>query len=63
MDDPHGLASAANRLLTEPGLRERLGRQARQRAREEFADDLMARRSLAFYRDVLAEAPAALRVV
>jgi rhamnosyl/mannosyltransferase len=53
VDDPDALARAANRLLTEPGLRERLSLNARERARQEFADGLMARRSLEVYRRVL----------
>jgi rhamnosyl/mannosyltransferase len=56
VDDPPALAAAACRLLNEPGLRERLGRQARERARDEFDHDHMARRSLDAYRRAVAEA-------
>jgi rhamnosyl/mannosyltransferase len=55
VDDPDALARAANRLLTEPGLHQRLSRNARGRARAEFDDGLMARRSLALYRRVLSD--------
>ena len=49
VDDPPALARAANRLLTEPGLRERLAAGARARACREFDHLLMARRSLELY--------------
>jgi glycosyltransferase involved in cell wall biosynthesis len=52
-NDPAGLAAAANRLLHEPGLRERLALNARERARLEFDQALMARRSLEIYGRVL----------
>jgi rhamnosyl/mannosyltransferase len=55
MNDWAALAAAANRLLTEPGLRERLAAGARKRARQEFDDRIMAERSLAIYRNVLAK--------
>jgi len=54
MNDWAALAEAANRLLTEPGLRERLAAAALKRARQEFDDRIMAERSLAIYRNVLA---------
>jgi rhamnosyl/mannosyltransferase len=54
MDDPAALAEAANRLITEPGLRDRLAEAGRRRAREEFDHRVMARRSLDIYREVLA---------
>ncbi len=57
VNDPAALAGAARRLLSERGLRDRLGRQARVRAQEEFADDLMGRRSLDLYHRVLALQP------
>lgn len=57
VDDPVALADAANRLLTEPGLRDRLGAAARQRAIREFDHRVMASRSLAIYERVLAEHP------
>jgi glycosyltransferase involved in cell wall biosynthesis len=67
VDDPVALADAANRLLTEPGLRDRLGAAARGRAIREFDHRVMAERSLAIYRRVLAdrqtEEPAARRVL
>jgi rhamnosyl/mannosyltransferase len=47
-DDPKALAAAARRLL-EPGLRERLARGARARARAVFDHRDMARRTLALY--------------
>ena len=50
VDDAAALARAANRLLTEPGLRERLAAGARERAVREFDHRLMARRSLDLYR-------------
>ncbi len=60
VNDPIALASAAARLMDEPGLRERLGAAARERATREFDHRIMARRSLALYRDVLtAPGPAA----
>ena len=52
VDDPAALARAANRLLTEPGLRERLAAGARERACREFDHRLMAWRSLELYRAV-----------
>jgi rhamnosyl/mannosyltransferase len=52
-NDPAGLAAAAARLLREPGLRERLVANAPKRARLEFDQSLMARRSLEFYRRAL----------
>jgi glycosyltransferase involved in cell wall biosynthesis len=57
-DDPAALAAAARRILSEPGLRARLGASGRQRARLEFDKDVMADRTLAIYREVLAGAPA-----
>jgi rhamnosyl/mannosyltransferase len=53
VNDPEALASAANRLLTEPGLREKLTAAARRRAAEEFDHRVMAERSLAVYGSVL----------
>jgi rhamnosyl/mannosyltransferase len=52
-DDPLALAAAAQRLLTEPGLRSRLAAAARRRAALEFDHRVMAERSIAIYRDVL----------
>jgi glycosyltransferase involved in cell wall biosynthesis len=56
VNDPVALADAANRLLTEPGLRDRLAAGARARAIREFDHRTMAQRSLAIYRGVLAGA-------
>ena len=53
VDDPVALAAAANRLIAEPGLRERLGAAARERAVREFDHRVMAGRSLDVYRRVL----------
>jgi rhamnosyl/mannosyltransferase len=53
VDDPSALAHAANRLLTEGGLRQRLSHNARERACRDFDHHLMAKRSLAFYHDAL----------
>ena len=53
VDDPAALADAANRLLAEPGLRDRLAAAARQRAAREFDHRVMAARSLEIYRRVL----------
>jgi glycosyltransferase involved in cell wall biosynthesis len=47
--DHEALAAASRRLLDEPGLRERLGARAVERARTEFDDGAMARRSLELY--------------
>lgn len=54
VNDPAALAAAARRLLTEPGLRDRLTTAARRRAIELFDHRVMAERSLEIYRDVLA---------
>jgi rhamnosyl/mannosyltransferase len=51
VNDPHELGAAAKRLLTEPGLRERLGRAGRVRAAE-FGHQLLSERSLSIYREV-----------
>jgi rhamnosyl/mannosyltransferase len=59
VDDPIALALAAQRLLTEPGLRDRLAAAARERAIREFDHRTMAERSLAIYRRILAGEPAA----
>jgi rhamnosyl/mannosyltransferase len=56
VDDHAALARAANRLLDEPGLRERLGAAGRERAVREFDHRLMARRSLELYDQVLSPA-------
>lgn len=59
VDDPVALAAAANRLLTEPGLRDRLAAAARRRAVQEFDQRVMAERSLSIYRHVLTGVPVA----
>jgi glycosyltransferase involved in cell wall biosynthesis len=51
--DAVALAKAAQRLLDEPGLAERLGRGAKARALAEFRHDVMAERSLALYAEAL----------
>jgi glycosyltransferase involved in cell wall biosynthesis len=48
------LASAINRLLDDPGLREKYGAAAAQRAREEFSIETMVDRTLELYREVIA---------
>ena len=53
VDDPGALSAAALRLLNEAGLRERLARQAKDRACREFDQHTMAARSLNIYRRVL----------
>ncbi len=55
VDDPVALADAANRLLTEPDLHDRLADGARRRAALDFDHRLMAERSLDLYRQVLGE--------
>jgi rhamnosyl/mannosyltransferase len=53
VNDPAGLASAANRLLAETDLRNRLSMQARRRAVSEFSDERMARQTIDLYERVL----------
>ena len=53
INDPVAFAAAAKRLLDEPGLRDRLGRAARERAVREFDHRVMARRSVEAYDRVL----------
>jgi len=53
LNQPAALAAAAQRLLKEPRLRTRLTAAARRRAEQEFSREVMARRSLEIYRDVL----------
>lgn len=50
VNDPVGFAAAANRLLAEPGLRDRLSAAGRERAAAEFDHRVMAARSLDIYR-------------
>lgn len=52
--DPRALAAAARVLAREPALRERFAENARRRVRAEFDHRIMARRSLALYREVAA---------
>jgi glycosyltransferase involved in cell wall biosynthesis len=53
VNDPAAFAAAAQRLLAEPGLRERLAANARTRACQEFDHHLMAERSIEIYRQAL----------
>jgi glycosyltransferase involved in cell wall biosynthesis len=53
VDDPVALADAAARLMSEPGLRDRLAAAGRGRASREFDHRVMAGRSLDVYRRVL----------
>jgi len=53
LNDAAALAAAAQRLLGDPRLRTRLTAAARRRAEQEFSRDVMARRSLEVYREVL----------
>src|SRR5262249_39113079 len=50
---PAAFAAAARRIVTEPGLRERLTAAARRRAVAEFDHQVMAERSLAIYRALI----------
>ena len=54
VDDPIALAKAAQRLLDEPGLRDRLAAGGKARASREFDHRVMAERSMGLYRRVLA---------
>jgi rhamnosyl/mannosyltransferase len=56
VDDPAAFATAARRLLEEPGLRDRLAAGARDRAIAEFQCEAMGRRSVALYSATLAPA-------
>lgn len=56
--DPPALAAALNALLDDPARRAAMGAAGRQRVREEFSAELMARRTLEVYRQV---APGAAR--
>jgi len=51
--DPDALAAALRRLSLDDDFRERLGRQARERALREFTLEAMARGTLRVYRNVL----------
>ncbi len=54
--DPAALAAALSALLDDPARCAAMGAAARQRVREEFSDELMARRTLEVYREVVANA-------
>ena len=56
--DPTALAAALNALLDDPARRAAMGAAGRQRVREEFSAELMARRTLEVYREI---APGAAR--
>lgn len=53
--NPAALAAALNTLLDDPARRAMMGAAARQRVREEFSAELMARRTLEVYREVVAD--------
>jgi rhamnosyl/mannosyltransferase len=53
VDNPHAFATAAQRLLNEPGLRDRLAAAAPVRARKEFDHRVMGERSLDLYERAL----------
>ncbi len=57
INDPLAFANAAQRLLNEPGLRDRLSEGARRRASAEFDHRVMAQRSLDLYDEVLTDEP------
>lgn len=52
-EDSTALATAINRLLADPELRQRLGHNARQRAQQEFSATIMIERLVQFYREAL----------
>jgi len=51
-DHADGLAEALGRLMADAALRERLGAEGRRRVIAEYADDAIARKTLAFWRTV-----------
>ena len=53
-DHAEGLAEALGRLMADAELRERLGAEGRRRVIAEYADDAIARKTLAFWREVRA---------
>lgn len=53
--DADGLARAINALLADPELRRRMGEAGKVRARQEFAPELMVRRTVELYEEVLDE--------
>lgn len=58
IEDADALAAAANRLLDEPGLSDRLGAQGRERALREFDHRVMSRRVVEVYEAALGRASA-----
>ncbi|HWE40751.1 MAG TPA: glycosyltransferase [Isosphaeraceae bacterium] len=58
IEDADALAVAANRLLDEPGLIDRLGAQGRERALREFDHRVMSRRVIEVYESALGRASA-----
>lgn len=58
--DARALASAVEKLLASPALRNRYGRAGRQLAETEFSIESVTRRTLDIYRELLDAAPAAL---
>jgi glycosyltransferase involved in cell wall biosynthesis len=53
-DHAEGLAEALGRLMADAALRERLGAEGRRRVIAEYADDAIARKTLAFWRELRA---------
>ena len=51
-DDPAALADALDSLAADPERRRRLGDAGRERVREHFSADGMARRTLALYEEL-----------
>ena len=49
------LAQALNKLLVDPALRQRLGAQALQRARQEFSLDALRRKTLTIYKKIVSK--------
>jgi glycosyltransferase involved in cell wall biosynthesis len=52
-NDPAALAAAVERLLDDPALRRRLGKNARQRVAQNFSDQVINEQTLAVYRSLL----------
>ena len=61
VDDPHSLAESLLTVLTQADLRERLGRQARQRVVDHFSLTYVADRYIALYQTLLADGKSAVR--
>lgn len=53
INDPHALATACNRILGSPELRQRLAQGARQRFLDEFQEETFIHRMIEIYRDML----------